>query len=30
MGKIPFIIEFWSAVQNKFLGLIKIDLKMIK
>lgn len=30
MNKTPFIIEFWSAVNNKFIGLIKINLHKIK
>lgn len=30
MGKTPFILEFWNSSQNKFLGLIKLDLKKIK
>lgn len=30
MHKTPFIIEFWSSSQNKFLGLVKIDLTKIK
>lgn len=26
----PFIVQFWSAVTNQFLGFIKIDLSKIK
>lgn len=30
MDKVPFIIEFWGAVSNQFLGFIKINLSKIK
>jgi hypothetical protein len=30
MDKVPFIIEFWGAVSNQFLGFIKINLNNIK
>ncbi len=30
MDKVPFIIEFWGAVSNQFLGFIKINLVKIK
>ncbi len=30
MDKLPFIVEFWGAVTNQFLGFIKISLAKIK
>ncbi len=30
MDKVPFLIEFWGAVSNQFLGFIKINLNKIK
>lgn len=30
MGKVPFIVEFWGAADNKFLGLLKLNLSKIK
>lgn len=30
MDKLPFIVQFWGAVTNQFLGFIKIDLNKIK
>jgi len=30
MDKLPFIIEFWGAISNQFLGFIKINLTKIK
>jgi hypothetical protein len=29
MNKIPFLIEFWNAVDNEFLGVIKVPLAQI-
>jgi len=30
MDKLPFIVEFWGAVSNQFLGFFKLDLIKIK
>ena len=30
MDKVPFIIEFWGAVSNQFLGFFKVNLTKIK
>jgi hypothetical protein len=30
MGKIPFILEFWGASNNKFIGIVKLELNKIK
>jgi hypothetical protein len=30
MDKLPFIIEFWGAVSNQFLGFFKVNLSKIK